>query len=85
NGVVVALKATVDQYASAHKPVLTVVDDDRWCLIADFGETDLNNVGAGVAAGDGFFPPPAVTKITPPPISEAPRARHVDPLNKNQL
>lgn len=39
NGVVVALK-----------PVFTLLDDDRWYVIANFRETDLNNVRPGVAA-----------------------------------
>ena len=50
NGVVVALKTTVGQYASALKPVFTLLDDDRWYVIANFRETDLNNVHPGVAA-----------------------------------
>ncbi|STT46617.1 tripartite multidrug resistance system inner membrane protein [Klebsiella pneumoniae] len=50
NGVVVALKTTVGQYASALKPVFTLLDDDRWYVIANFRETDLNNVRPGVAA-----------------------------------
>jgi multidrug efflux system membrane fusion protein len=49
NGVVVALK-TVGQYASALKPVFTLMDDDRWYVIANFRETDLKNVRPGVAA-----------------------------------
>ncbi len=36
NGVVVALKTTVGQYASALKPVFTLLDDDRWYVIANF-------------------------------------------------
>ena len=50
NGVVVALKTTVGQYASALKPVFTLMDDDRWYVIANFRETDLKNVRPGVAA-----------------------------------
>ncbi len=49
SGVVVALKTTVGQYASALKPVFTLLDDDRWYVIANFRETDLNNVRPGVA------------------------------------
>ncbi|EIX9448536.1 biotin/lipoyl-binding protein [Klebsiella pneumoniae] len=45
-----ALKTTVGQYASALKPVFTLLDDDRWYVIANFRETDLNNVRPGVAA-----------------------------------
>ena len=47
---VVALKTTVGQYASALKPVFTLMDDDRWYVIANFRETDLKNVRPGVAA-----------------------------------
>ncbi|MBX4426262.1 HlyD family efflux transporter periplasmic adaptor subunit, partial [Mycobacterium tuberculosis] len=50
NGGGVALKTTVGQYASALKPVFTLLDDDRWYVIANFRETDLNNVRPGVAA-----------------------------------
>jgi multidrug efflux system membrane fusion protein len=41
NGVVVALKTTVGQYASALKPVFTLLDDDHWYVVANFRETDL--------------------------------------------
>ena len=51
NGVVVALKTTVGQYASALKPVFTLLDDDRWYVIANFRETDLNNVRPGWRRG----------------------------------
>jgi multidrug efflux system membrane fusion protein len=50
NGVVVALKTTVGQYASALKPVFTLLDDDHWYVVANFRETDLQNVRPGVPA-----------------------------------
>lgn len=50
NGVVIALKTTVGQYASALKPVFTLLDNDHWYVIANFRETDLQNVRPGVPA-----------------------------------
>lgn len=50
NGVVVALKTTIGQYASALKPVFTLLDDDHWYVVANFRETDLQNVRPGVPA-----------------------------------
>lgn len=50
NGVVVALKTTVGQYASALKPVFTLMDDDRWYVVANFRETDLEGIRAGTPA-----------------------------------
>lgn len=50
NGVVIALKTTVGQYASALKPVFTLLDNDHWYVIANFRETDLQNVRHGVPA-----------------------------------
>lgn len=50
NGVVIALKTTFGQYASALKPVFTLLDNDHWYVIANFRETDLQNVRPGVPA-----------------------------------
>lgn len=50
NGIVVALKTTIGQYASALKPVFTLMDDEHWYVIANFRETDLKNVHSGVPA-----------------------------------
>lgn len=50
NGIVVGLKTTVGQYVSALKPVFTLIDDDRWYVVANFRETDLGNVRPGVPA-----------------------------------
>jgi multidrug efflux system membrane fusion protein len=43
--VVVALKTTIGQYASALKPVFTLLDDDHWYVVANFRETDLKTCG----------------------------------------
>lgn len=50
NGIVVGLKTTLGQYVSALKPVFTLIDDDRWYVVANFRETDLDNVRPGAAA-----------------------------------
>lgn len=50
NGIVVGLKTTTGQYASALKPVFTLIDDDHWYVIANFRETDLAHVLPGVPA-----------------------------------
>lgn len=50
NGIVVGLKTTTGQYASALKPVFTLVDDDNWYVVANFRETDLDNIRPGVPA-----------------------------------
>lgn len=50
NGVVVGLKTTVGQYVSALKPVFTLIDRDRWYVVANFRETDLDTVRPGVPA-----------------------------------
>lgn len=47
NGRVVALKTTVGQFASAQKPVFTLIDSDRWYVVANFRETALKNIRAG--------------------------------------
>ena len=50
NGIVVGLKTTLGQYVSALKPVFTLIDDDRWYVVANFRETDLDNVRPGAPA-----------------------------------
>lgn len=50
NGIVVGLKTTLGQYVSALKPVFTLIDDDRWYVVANFRETDLDNVHPGAPA-----------------------------------
>ncbi len=61
NGVVIALKTTVGQYASALKPVFTLLDNDHWYVIANFRETDLQKRSArraGNRDGDDQPQPP---------------------------
>ena len=50
NGIVVGLKTTLGQYVSALKPVITLIADDRWYVVANFRETDLDNVRPGAPA-----------------------------------
>jgi len=50
DGTVVALKTTVGQYASALKPIFTLMDNTRWFVVANFRETDLKNIQPGVPA-----------------------------------
>jgi len=47
DGTIVSLKTTVGQYASALKPVFTLIDTEHWYVIANFRETDLNNLYPG--------------------------------------
>lgn len=47
DGTVVSLKTTVGQYASALKPVFTLIDTEHWYVIANFRETDLDNISPG--------------------------------------
>lgn len=47
NGIVVALKTTTGQYASALKPVFSLIDDQNWYVIANFRETDLDHIRPG--------------------------------------
>jgi multidrug efflux system membrane fusion protein len=44
---VVALKTTVGQFASALKPVFTLIDSDHWYVVANFRETALRNIRTG--------------------------------------
>ena len=50
SGTVVALKTTVGQFASAIKPLFTLIDSDHWYVVANFRETDLNNILPGTPA-----------------------------------
>jgi len=47
DGRVVSLRTTVGQFASALKPVFTLIDTRRWYVVANFRETDLKGVRAG--------------------------------------
>ncbi|GJH08500.1 multidrug transporter subunit MdtN [Caballeronia novacaledonica] len=50
DGRIVALKTSTGQYASALKPVFTLIDTRRWYVVANFRETELEGVKAGTAA-----------------------------------
>ena len=47
DGRVVSLRTTVGQFASALKPVFTLIDTRHWYVVANFRETELKNVHAG--------------------------------------
>jgi len=50
DGRVVSLKTSTGQYASALKPVFTLVDTRHWYVIANFRETELRNIHPGTKA-----------------------------------
>lgn len=50
DGRVVALKTAVGQFASAMKPVFTLIDTNHWYVIANFRETELKNIHSGTPA-----------------------------------
>ncbi|HCL5252532.1 TPA: multidrug transporter subunit MdtN [Salmonella enterica] len=50
DGRVVSLKTAIGQFASAMKPVFTLIDTRHWYVIANFRETDLKNIHAGTPA-----------------------------------
>jgi membrane fusion protein, multidrug efflux system len=50
DGIVTSLKTSTGQYASALKPVFTLIDARRWYVVANFRETELKNVHAGTPA-----------------------------------
>ncbi|CAB3795778.1 Multidrug resistance protein MdtN [Paraburkholderia ultramafica] len=50
DGRVAALRTTVGQFASALKPVFTLIDTRHWYVIANFRETDLKGVHARLPA-----------------------------------
>ncbi|MEX3936392.1 multidrug transporter subunit MdtN [Paraburkholderia phymatum] len=47
DGRVVSLRTTVGQFASALKPVFTLIDTRHWYVVANFRETELKEVHAG--------------------------------------
>lgn len=49
-GRVVALKTSVGQFASAMRPVFTLIDTRHWYVTANFRETELKNIHAGTPA-----------------------------------
>ncbi|CAB3807483.1 Multidrug resistance protein MdtN [Paraburkholderia ultramafica] len=50
DGRVVSLRTTVGQFASALKPVFTLIDTRHWYVVANFRETELKNIHAGSPA-----------------------------------
>lgn len=50
DGRVVSLKTSEGQFASAMKPVFTLIDTRHWYVIANFRETDLKNIHTGTPA-----------------------------------
>ncbi|MGL5243404.1 MAG: multidrug transporter subunit MdtN [Kluyvera ascorbata] len=50
DGRVVSLKTAIGQFASAMKPVFTLIDTRRWYVIANFRETELKNIRPGTPA-----------------------------------
>ena len=47
DGVVINLKTTVGQFAAAGHPVFTLADEERWYVVANFRETELENIKPG--------------------------------------
>ena len=50
DGRVASLRTTVGQFASALKPVFTLIDSRHWYVVANFRETELKGVHAGTQA-----------------------------------
>lgn len=50
DGRVVSLKTSIGQFASAMKPIFTLIDTDHWYIIANFRETELKAIQAGTPA-----------------------------------
>lgn len=50
DGRVVSLKTSTGQFASAMKPIFTLIDTRHWYVIANFRETELKNIHTGSAA-----------------------------------
>jgi multidrug efflux system membrane fusion protein len=49
-GRIVSLKTSTGQFASALKPVFTLIDTRRWYVVANFRETELKGVRSGTPA-----------------------------------
>ncbi|WP_126852064.1 multidrug efflux transporter periplasmic adaptor subunit MdtN [Escherichia coli] len=47
---VISLKTSVGQFASAMRPIFTLIDTRHWYVIANFRETDLKNIRSGTPA-----------------------------------
>ena len=50
DGRIVSLKTQTGQYASALKPVFTLIDTRHWYVVANFRETELKGIHAGTPA-----------------------------------
>ncbi|CAD6554987.1 Multidrug resistance protein MdtN [Paraburkholderia kirstenboschensis] len=50
DGRIVALKTSTGQFASALKPVFTLIDTRRWYVVANFRETELKGIRSGTPA-----------------------------------
>jgi multidrug efflux system membrane fusion protein len=50
DGRVTSLKTSTGQYASALKPVFTLIDTRRWYVVANFRETELGGIHPGTPA-----------------------------------
>ena len=50
DGRVASLRTTVGQFASALKPVFTLIDSRHWYVVANFRETELKDLHAGTQA-----------------------------------
>ncbi|RKP46357.1 multidrug transporter subunit MdtN [Trinickia fusca] len=50
DGWVVSLKTSTGQFASALKPVFTLIDARHWYVVANFRETELKGIRAGTRA-----------------------------------
>jgi len=50
DGRVAALKTSTGQYASALKPIFTLIDTRSWYVVANFRETELKGIRAGTPA-----------------------------------
>ncbi|UAK20915.1 multidrug transporter subunit MdtN [Kluyvera sp. CRP] len=50
DGRVVSLKTSIGQFASAMKPIFTLIDTRHWYVIANFRETELKNIHSGTPA-----------------------------------
>ncbi|EOU0119613.1 multidrug efflux transporter periplasmic adaptor subunit MdtN [Shigella flexneri] len=50
DGRIISLKTSVGQFASAMRPIFTLIDTRHWYVIANFRETDLKNIRSGTPA-----------------------------------
>lgn len=50
DGRVASLRTTVGQFASANKPIFTLIDTRHWYVVANFRETDIQGIKSGTPA-----------------------------------